>query len=378
MSAEKLKALVEKGNLINLNIVSDQLGSLLNEIATMLVDQQKQITSLKKEIIEKVSKKDFDEFKDTYRSEKDRILRTFPNYDSSIARLNKDLDLMKDQVAHQIDTAVSSALMSVDTQITQKTDLFAAEQMLLSQSIASMENKLKATLGSTYAKASAGIIGAEDPELKKKLAKIESQMASIRTTAAPVDQSAIEDLRTEMKKEIEALQQRLDEAINGGEEEEADPNMQSHEYNAEANGIEPIAESEDQINEIDEIKQEIANIETALEDQNKSLISRIERKSEISLVERMFEKLRVIIAGLRDDISKLDQKVGSFVMRTEMENYVQSTLDSLLQEEQSAFTHKPIKCLACGKHRLKASAPQENMAQTHKVELPMLGQSPKK
>ena len=64
MSAERLKALVEQGNLINLNIMSDALGSLLNEIAQMLVEQQRQIVQLKKEMADKVAKQDFVSFKE--------------------------------------------------------------------------------------------------------------------------------------------------------------------------------------------------------------------------------------------------------------------------------------------------------------------------
>jgi hypothetical protein len=46
MSAEELKFLVEKGSLINLNIITDSLVTLLKEVAAMLVDQQQQLATI--------------------------------------------------------------------------------------------------------------------------------------------------------------------------------------------------------------------------------------------------------------------------------------------------------------------------------------------
>jgi hypothetical protein len=50
MSTEKLKSVVETGNLIGLNIVSDSLTRLLNKMAKVLVDQQ-----LRKDLSDSVS-----------------------------------------------------------------------------------------------------------------------------------------------------------------------------------------------------------------------------------------------------------------------------------------------------------------------------------
>jgi hypothetical protein len=76
MSTEKLKSLVEGGNLIDLNIMSDSLTSLLNEIATVLVDQQRQLAQLRKDLSDSVSRDDFLAFKEEWRTDRDTIMRS--------------------------------------------------------------------------------------------------------------------------------------------------------------------------------------------------------------------------------------------------------------------------------------------------------------
>ncbi|OHT04844.1 hypothetical protein TRFO_27647 [Tritrichomonas foetus] len=430
MSAEKLKALVEKGNLINLNIVSDSLANLLNEVATMLVDQQKQIVHLKKEIGEKCMQTEFNAFRDQYRADKDAILRNFPNIDAKFTRVNNEVEAKNEEVRNYVDTSLSNTLIAVNNRITQKTDLMGAEHTLLSQTVSAIEAKVKSILAGNVniPTAASNQAAADDMELKRRVQKLEDALSSGNhntnqnnstkssnpnivnshnasnnsgnenngasennpgnsneangrivqnyVTASRFDENALEQLRAEIREQIFHMQQQI-AAVDPNNQnnfnnhigninrvpEEGEHNMEmmnrgfdpgQHPQMGMPGGIEVIEETEPEFNEFDQMKIEIANIEEIMEEQNRSLVARIERKSEISLVERMFEKLRILIASARDDIALIQKKVDQFVEREQMENFVQSTISNLLEEEQASFTNKPMKCLACGRTRLNA------------------------
>lgn len=117
--------------------------------------------------------------------------------------------------------------------------------------------------------------------------------------------------------------------------------------------------------ELDDIRHILDEMDAGFQERFAELIGRVERKSEISLVERMFEKLRAIVASVKDDLTVVEGRMEKLVKRIEMESYVETTLGSLLEEEQTATWNKHLRCLACGRPRLKAST-------AHSSELPPL------
>jgi hypothetical protein len=119
-----------------------------------------------------------------------------------------------------------------------------------------------------------------------------------------------------------------------------------------------------------ELRAMIEKLDMAKDSQVHELTARIERKPETSLVERMFEKLRGIVAGFKDDVAAVERKMEELVKRTEMEEYVDKNIVSIIREDDTATAEKPLKCLACGRRRLRTSTTETYALRTH--ELPAL------
>jgi hypothetical protein len=484
MSAEKLKSLVEKGNLINLNIISDSLTALLNEVAVMLVDQQAQLIAMRQQITEKVSREDFTEFKDQWRIDRDIMMRSLPDFDGVVQKLTRDFDVKAIGLRQMVDESVTSVLMSVDNRIAQKMDSITADQMALRQSIAMLEQKIEA-----LAQAPAKVVVAPPPPILEKPVQRPVEFAKVREVPKPaepvpvpvqvnvpevvkpveevkVEEAPVEEVKAEVVEVAEPGQSEspptseqvhakrparmsvtaimpaarasdpvvpVAEEVEGSEKPVALPasapvseavlsvipdrspqesagssvsttiaKLDDPEFIARVTKLEeqlaafvsdgseslrdtvkrevleqlqelapmPMTDVEKEFEtihqygtlapprrpeEFEEIREAIRRLEVALNDQGSDLLGRVQRKAETSLVERMFEKLRGIIASVKDEVNALEVHVEKLVRRTEMEEYVETSLNSLLDDEQAAAANKPLKCLACGRPRLKAS-----------------------
>ena len=146
MSAEKLKALVEKGNLINLNIISDSLANLLNEIGAMLIDQQNQIISLRDEIRQKTPQQDFDILKDQCKSDRETMKQISSNLDNKISQTNVELKMANDEMKNFVENSMANSIVAANNQITQKVDMFSNEQNVLQENVAKLEEKINEIL----------------------------------------------------------------------------------------------------------------------------------------------------------------------------------------------------------------------------------------
>lgn len=383
MSAEKLKELVERGPLINLNIVSDSLASLLHEVATMLVDQQRQIAQLKKDIGDRLPSEDFFAFKESWRTDRDNLAQAVPNLEAAVQRLSREMEDRSAALRGDIEEAVNSILMTVDNRIAQKLDSVGAEQAVTRQALSAVENKLKdisATQDDALA-ARVQLLEGRVSELSQRTLSSETQKDTAGAEALQKQEALKNDIE-ELKKELQQLKDTVEEGKTAAPRPHTELEVPDHTgipgYNLPSSvklegpssfmnpvpaqmpsglsdPIDTIEDDEVEMNEIDELRQGLAQMEEALEQMNKSLVSRIERKSENNLVERMFEKLRVIIASVRDDITALQGRAAEFVTRAEMEEYVQAAINAIFDDDLAAASNRPYKCLACGRPRVRQS-----------------------
>jgi hypothetical protein len=180
----------------------------------------------------------------------------------------------------------------------------------------------------------------DDPEFLARIAKLERDVSTFASGGS-------EGLHEIIRREVSELVQELMPQQQPMSELERE--FEALHQQATPTAAQPPPE------ELEELRLAIQRIELTLDDQGKELLGRVQRKAEITLVERMFEKLRGIIASIKDEINVLGSHVEKLVRRSEMEKYVETSLSSLLDEEQAAAANKPLKCLACGRSRLKAS-----------------------
>jgi len=342
MSAEKLKALVEQGNLINLNIVSDSLGNLLNEVAQLLVEQQRQIVALKKEVTEKVDKKDYNEFKDQWRADRDMILRSFPNFDTTLSKFSKESELKQEKMKQFIDQSLDQIVLSVDTRISQKISLLENEHSLFNQRIEYLEQKSRTNLPQ-------GTQKVDIEGLKKRIGKLEQEMSELPNKG--MSEIDIEKIKKEIESKIEEIKPKEPE-IPAKTVDESDNTKRPHFSSSILEKIEPIEENEPSKDAISRIHNTLDMIEAKIDDQSKLLLSKVERKSDTTLVERMFEKLRLVIASIHDEVNNVSKRSDAFIQRKEMEDYVTMQINNIVQEEKASLIGKQVKCLACGRKKV--------------------------
>jgi hypothetical protein len=119
--------------------------------------------------------------------------------------------------------------------------------------------------------------------------------------------------------------------------------------------------------DLTELRAMIEKVEMEIGSQVNELVARIERKPETGLMERMFEKLRSLVAGFKDDLAAIERKMTELVTRADMEDYVEANMSSIIRDDETAAAEKPLKCLACGKPRLKTSTAESHTFTVHRL-----------
>ena len=355
MSAERLKALVEQGNLINLNIVSDSLGTLLNEIAQMLVDQQRQINTMKKEIGDKLNSKEFGQFTSQWRTDRDMILRSFPNFEASIAKLSKETEHKFDEVKQNMESSIDSVLMTTDSRINEKVGSLESDTLLLQHKVDNFDQK--------YKNITVSVTKADIDAIKKRLLKVESDLSVM--SGPKVDQHMIDQLKEEMDKRIEDIHANMTQIESKelrtgisptNSSPSPPPNVETAPEiagiprfgvtgNEVMEPIEPIEENEAPVDEIGELKKSIESLEAKIEEQSKNLITKNSWRSEVTLVERMFEKTRQFVTQLKDEVDAAVKKADQCVKKKDLDEYVEGKVNSFLESKKELISGPPLRCV---------------------------------
>jgi hypothetical protein len=306
--------------------------------------------------------------------------------DSELRQSRTYLDSRVAALKTSVDESVSTLLISVDHRIAQKVDAVQSDVLLLHQAVASVQRQwLSAqvahpTVDSTrppdrpdappedVASAPDGeeedeaIVRERAPDLSGRIERLEAEFESFIGSVAA--ESILETVRREVRDQLTAF------ALARGQvtDDPADDSVFAAD-DAEFEAIQrfgapapPAAPSE-----LEELRQMLSDVDTAMQERIAGLIGRVERKAETSLVERMFEKLRAIVASVKDDLTVVEGQMEKLVRRIEMESYVETSLSSLLDEEQTATSNRHLRCLACGRPRLKASAAETHVARTSQL-----------
>ena len=334
MSAERLKSLVEQGNLINLNIVSDSLGTLLHEITAMLVDQQRQINQINKDMEEKLDSKDFNSFSNQWRNDRDVLFRSFPNFEANIQKVLKDVDHKNEEIREHIDQSIDQVLMSVDTRIIEKMGDGESDVVVLQSRIDQLEQKLKTASGS--------ITKQDFDTVKKRLLKVESDLTVV---AHPkFDTSIIDKFKDEMNKKFEELNNTVQTRLIPEEEfAAAGPNGEtSRTTGSKANG-----DTKSNSDNIEELTKKLETAQSKIDELSRTAITKNSWTQEVGLVERMFDKMRTIVTTLKDEVNSASEKFGQCVTKTEMQAFVENIIIDYL-EKNDTVSSPPLKCTNYG------------------------------
>jgi hypothetical protein len=402
MATEKVRELIDQGNLINLNTNHASLTALLNEVAAMLVEQQKAIQLIKKDLSERVPREEFSQFREQIRSEREYMIKSIPNADALVKRIGQDLDRRQAKMKAEMDDSMSTVLMAVDTRISQKVDFFQIEQELMRKAITSMENKVierdKSEKNEEKEIKVSDIVGL-DSQLEEMRCELSSLKDEIRDRAVgdAVNSDDIQALKEEMMQHLRDVSARTPggrrpsgsghllqrRSADGSVDEEKTPETTSFQGVSSGRGQQsPIVAYREMLRAVSregadnvtltELENSIAQFEDALREQGKDYNLKLSRKADVTLVERMFEKVRIVVASLKSDFEAVLKVAEKYVERREMRAYVDQSMAGLLETDQTGLSRKPLKCMACGRPRLRATGAETFVAADHR--LPNLSQ----
>ncbi|KAH0787452.1 hypothetical protein GPJ56_008647 [Histomonas meleagridis] len=189
-----------------------------------------------------------------------------------------------------------------------------------------------------------------DDEIIKKIKSIEDRIQNNQKNATSTQ---IEDEIQEIKYEIQQLNDKMiDQMISSDyhpplpieRNVKTEPIHAPIKLNELPTNIETIEENE--TNEFNEVQNTISHIYEFIEEENHILTSKIERKAENTLVERMFEKLRLMIAKVGEELNDQKKQINKKMGKNEAEKFFSERLKEFL-----AAGHGKA-CLVCGSKRI--------------------------
>lgn len=364
MSAERLRALVEQGNLINLNVVSDTLGNLLNEISQMLAEQQKQIAEISKKLTDKVDITDYKSFYNQYMADNDRNTEFIPKIEEKMSKLSKDLDEKVNNIKNHIDSTNDQNIITCETTINQKMGVLEADIQYVNQRMDLIDKALKnVTPNSGVADSSSNKLVNEVELLRKRVEKLESNVKN--ENSEWVSKEVIDQLNEYFESRLEEMAGKIQNKASSGQDfstNNAAGCKSARSVNGDSRNIDVVGVIEENEElEQDRMEQTIDLVKQKVEDINRDLTIKLEHKADITLVERMFEKMRVIMTHVNDDISFISEKTDQFITKKEFEAEKSGIL-ALLTEKDRKQNQRPLHAFPLMKRSSTKTSTRSNQA----------------
>lgn len=316
----------------------------MKEVSILLIEQQKQITFLAEQIENKISRDELARLAERIDSNKIEIEAKIPDTSSLFDTQNQIVEQKLAESVTYFERTIDDALVSVDTRIAVRIGQNQNDQAILQLKVSQMESK--------FQKLHFDKTNIDDLcELKEKIRTFDTKLEQIHIT--PNIQSDLVDLArkfdnfSERVGKIESrivpeVKQEIKEPIKEEEKEEEEE---------DENTKENIEEK------IEEVSAKLASFESQCDKNFIDLQERIARKTETSLVERLFEKIRSFVSVFREEFDAFLERSEHFITDKQLEEKMFTDLNLLLQDEQSAIARKPLQCLACGKSKIKSFPP---------------------
>lgn len=369
MSAEKLRTLIEKGNYLSLELISDSLVNLLKEVSSLLVDQQRQIDALKGEVGKKIQIHDLTEFKTEVQNHLKEVDQRVLDSDKLLKESNEKVEQNLAMIQSNLQKSFDEQVQNLEHQYSGQISLLESDNDALQERVQRLELAL-AKLAPTVEQSENSLI-----DLFQKFDNFEKSESHDQNVAATPSSSSVnlssgqfEDLSSmSMKgKSVDQIRKMNDvlRRLNDRVEEHTNSIDQINDkLNTPKEENTKVTEDQDRIitnlieQKMAEINEKVSQIDAKFQEQANKVLSRVERKADTNLVERLFEKLRVLIASLKDDIDVIGKRQEHFVNKKYVEDRIAEEINSLCADEESSLINKPYKCLACGRPKLRITQP---------------------
>jgi len=334
MSVFDLKAMINRGDLLDFRFESDHLRQTFRDLIAIITDQQQQISDLKISLSGKAEKSQLLSFQNQAIENYESIAKSIPFIEKRVDHLYLVQEKKEVSTKNYIDETLNSFIASVDRKIVKKLDEDSNESAQMIQRIEAIEQTISTPKTNS-------VSSTEVSALSKRLAKLENQITNLKTTTD--NQSAIDEMREDFNTRFYELLSRMDKMEQNMEETDEEPVKTK-------TIIEKIVSEPAKI---PDFSKDFAKIESSIEEKIRMVISKVERKADVTTVERMFEKLRTIVSAIKDETAMSAIKTEHFVTPQELEEYIQKAFISYEESQKGPFKNDPIPNVVLSKQLMK-------------------------
>lgn len=362
MDINDLKQIIKRGDLVTCSLSAEGTQKSLIGVIELVRKQEQEIEQLRGELNDLLPRYDFDEFKQTNTFQIAKINRTLPEFSQTLKTTLDEQNAKNESFKQEIHESLQAVIASVDAKIDSHIEILRQEFIDMKSKFDEMDNKV---MGMSQQKSpdTTVMLNAQKEQntLLKKIAQIEKKSYDLE--AKMLYREVFEKSQVENKKSFEELNhsiqaikdsiEKCETSIKDISSEPKSPSSQSSEqkpqlfkqfsqkdspFTKQDLPIEPIAEADPPpTNSVEGLLDSIENLEAKIEDANKMNNVKLERKADLAIVEHMFERLRVLIASMNDEISTIKTQMKNYSTEDEIEEWITKAIVNANQDDKSPY-----------------------------------------
>ena len=367
MEIEETRNLIKRADLVSFSFKGELLNETLIDIVNLINEQQKVLDKIRSEIENKQNKYDHESYMlkvsaeidkiNEYILDSEKVTHDKQTYVNEIQKILEDkIQDLQTQILITVNSTVANSISPLNDNI-----------FYMNRQITQIEEKLneKKSICVDDSNVSKKCVNEEKiKDLEAKFAEIEEKIMS---------SPHIVKMKNELNDRIESLKKQID-AINLGADSQVKKiptrrslliddtsrrpssslaisrrslldvdrqpsSLPSNSFYAQTTPvIDSIQESEQEHEDNKRLDEAIDLVKENIREESKVLTNKIDKKADIVLVERMFERMRSMVAAIKDDYEQISKRANEFVTHSEMESWLAKAIyDALEKERKSPF-----------------------------------------
>ncbi|EAY18317.1 hypothetical protein TVAG_254290 [Trichomonas vaginalis G3] len=380
MDINDLKQIIKRGDLVSLSVSAEGTQKSIVQVIELFKQQQLEIDHIKSDMGDLLQKYEFEEFKQSNSFQIGKINRSLPAFEQTLKTAIDDIHSKNETFKQEIHETLQAVISSVDAKIDSHIEILREEFIDMKGKFDEIDNKMNA-LSQQQPTDKNSLLNAQkdNSNILKKLAQLEKKQYDIEAKA--IYREVFEKGQTENKKSIEdltsaisAIKTSVEKCENSikeiSETASKPPEPKTQMFKQPSQKDSPFAKQDLPIeliveddppptNSVEGLLDSIENIEAKIEDANKLYNSKLERKADLAIVEHMFERLRVLIASMNDEVSTIKGQMNKFSTEDEIEEWITKAIANASQEDKTPYAKDPISMAANATKAARPSTPKK-------------------
>ena len=373
MDIDDLKAIIKRGDLVNMSISSEGTQKSFAQLVEIMEKQEQEIDKIKCDLSLYLTTSEFETFKKSNTLQIQKTNRAIPQFEQSLKLTISELEVKNEALHQEIHETLTAVIQTVDDKIESVVGAMRDDVISLKSRIEEIEPKLLLL----SAPSSQEIKSYVPPVTKDQIQAVQKRVLLLEKKMSDMESRVA--FKEDIKLHQEEVESKIDEALTSRLESNqtfsliqsmsqanfdtkslkkngTDINSQAKlaplSLKTDSSGtsssvsqspfmsndlpIEPIAEDDPPPSDsIEGVRETISLLETKVDENNKMQLGKLERKADLTVVEHMFERLRTLIASTNDDIASTKTKIQEYVTKDEMEEWLTKTLAQMNNEDKN-------------------------------------------